>query len=83
MVYDFKKSLDPTSVVRESEYALGASSGNISLAFARFNGYFKAEGGKLPENVRKEFQNIITQRFGSVKLSMIIFTVKIKENARS
>lgn len=68
LVYDFMKSLDPTSVVRESEYALGASSGNIFAgAFARFNGYFKAEGGKLPENVRKEFQNIITQRYGSVK----------------
>lgn len=64
LVYDFMKSLDPTSVVRESEYQMGAKSGNLFLgALAKFNGYFKETGGQLPENVRQEFANILNQRF--------------------
>jgi len=67
LVYDFMKALDPTSVVRESEYAMGASSGNLFLgALAKFNGLFREGGGKLPENVKKEFQNIINQRYGAI-----------------
>jgi hypothetical protein len=29
---------------------------------ARFNGYFKAEGGKLPDNVKKAFLGIIDEK---------------------
>ena len=66
MVYMFMKGLDPTSVVRETEYATAAASGNIFLgAYAKFNGYFKESGGFLPPNVRTEFQNIVNQRLAA------------------
>ncbi len=63
LVFSFMKGLDPTSVVREAEYDTAAKSGNIFQgAFARFNGYFKENGGFLPENVRNEFQNLVNQK---------------------
>ena len=59
LVFEFMKALDPTSVVRESEYDAAAKSGNIFAgAYTKFNGYFKEKGGILPENVKQEFQNI-------------------------
>lgn len=63
LVFEFMKALDPTSVVRESEYDTAAKSGNIFAgAFARFNGYFKEEGGFLPENVQQEFSNLVDKK---------------------
>lgn len=64
MVFEFMKALDPTSVVREQEYNNAAKSGNIFQgAFARFNGYLTEGGGFLPQNVRKEFQNLVNQKY--------------------
>lgn len=64
IVYEFMKALDPTSVVRETEYATAAKSGNIfSGVMARFNGYMSEGGGFLPPQVRKDFQNIVGQKF--------------------
>lgn len=56
LVYDFMKSVDPTSVVRESEFDNAAKSGNIFAgAYTKFNkGYF-GEGGILPEGVKQSF----------------------------
>ena len=63
LVFSFMKGLDPTSVVRESEYETAAKSGNIFQgAWSKFNGYFKAKGGFLPENVKNEFQNLVNQK---------------------
>ena len=63
IVFSFMKGLDPTSVVRESEYDNAAKSGNIFQGvWAKFNGFFKAKGGILPANVRQEFQNLVNQR---------------------
>lgn len=63
LVFEFMKALDPTSVVRESEYESAAKSGNIFAGtFARFNGYFRPEGGFLPESVQKQFQNLVNQK---------------------
>jgi hypothetical protein len=68
LVYEFMKSLDPTSVVRESEYANAAKSGNLFLGIlSRFNGYFKEEGGTLPENVKTEFSKILNTKYDVVK----------------
>lgn len=64
LVFDFMKALDPTSVVRESEYDTASKSGNIFMGWAaKFNGYLKEGGGFLPEQVRKDFQSIINQKF--------------------
>ena len=60
LVYEFMKGLDPGSVVRESEYATAAKSGNIFLgALAKFNGYFKETGGFMPPQVQNAFADIV------------------------
>jgi hypothetical protein len=63
LVYEFMKALDPTSVVRETEYANAAKSGNLFLgALTRYNGYFKENGGILPTNVQTAFKSIINSK---------------------
>lgn len=63
IVFEFMKALDPSSVVREAEYESAARSGNIFAgSFAKFNGYFKPEGGFLPQSVREQFQNLVNQK---------------------
>lgn len=65
LVFEFMKALDPTSVVRETEYQTAAKSGNIFAGWAaRFNGYLKEGGGFLPEQVRKDFQTLINRKYG-------------------
>lgn len=63
IVYEFMKGLDPSSVVRETEYATAAKSGNIFAGmYTRFNGYLKPEGGFLPENVKQSFKSIVDSK---------------------
>jgi len=65
LVFEFMKALDPTSVVRESEYEAAAKSGNIFAgSFARFNGYLKEEGGFLPDNVKNSFNDMVQAKYG-------------------
>ena len=55
LVYAFMKAVDPESVVRESEFATAADTGNIFQgAYARFNKAF-GTGGFLPEEVKNDF----------------------------
>lgn len=62
-VFEFMRSLDPTSVVRESEYAEARKTGNIFSGWAaRFNGLFNAEGGFLSEQVKKDFVSVLGER---------------------
>lgn len=64
LVYEFMKGLDPTSVVRETEYATAAKSGNIFAGvLAKYNGYLKPEGGFLPPQVQGAFQSIVDSKF--------------------
>jgi len=66
LVFEFMKGLDPTSVVRESEYETAAKSGNIFKGiYAKFNGYLKAEGGFLPPEVKRSFLGILRQKLNS------------------
>lgn len=66
LVFEFMKALDPTSVVRETEYDNAAKSGNIFAgSFAKFNGYFKEEGGFLPDSVKKAFKELIDVKLKS------------------
>jgi hypothetical protein len=63
-IFEFMKLLDPTSVVREAEYASAAKSGNIFSGWAaKFNGYLKEEGGFLPESVLRSFLKIADEKF--------------------
>jgi hypothetical protein len=62
LVFAFMKSLDPTSVVRESEYDSAADSGSIFAGiFAKFNGQF-SKGQILPQSVRDEFLGLVQQQ---------------------
>ncbi|MBU0963159.1 MAG: CHAP domain-containing protein, partial [Nanoarchaeota archaeon] len=68
LVYEFMKALDPTSVVRESEYATAAKSGNIFAGvLAKFNGYWKEEGGFMPDQVKESFRTIIGSKFDVIQ----------------
>ncbi len=69
LVFEFMKALDPTSVVRESEYAAAARSGNIFAGiWTRFNkGFFAPEGGLLPEEVKKSFLKLVGVKYNAVE----------------
>ena len=68
LVFEFMKALDPTSVVRESEYEAAAGAGNIFKGWAaKFNGYLKAEGGMLPEEVKQEFKRLSGDKFDIIR----------------
>lgn len=63
LVYNFMKSVDPTSVVRSEEFDTVASSGNIFKgSAARFNRYF-GSGGILPEEVRQDLMRTARSAF--------------------
>lgn len=65
IVYEFMKGVDPTSVVRETEYASAAKSGNIFKGiYAKYNGYLKEEGGFLPDQVKEDFLSILNTKLG-------------------
>jgi len=69
LVFEFMKALDPTSVVRESEYESASKSGNIFAGvFTRFNkGYFDPKGGILPEEVKKSFKEIVDRKLDVIQ----------------
>jgi hypothetical protein len=62
-VFAFMKALDPSSVVRETEYDNAAKSGNIFTGWAaRFNGAINPNGGFLSDRVRRDFLRTINAR---------------------
>lgn len=68
VVYEFMKGLDPTSVVRETEYASAAQSGNIFAGpMERFNGYLRPEGGFLPPAVKSGFMSVLNEKLNVSK----------------
>lgn len=67
IVYEFMKGIDPDSVVRESERDAAIASGNIFAgAWARFNGFFRPEGGFLPEAVKREFGKLVGLKLDTI-----------------
>jgi hypothetical protein len=77
VVYEFMKGLDPTSVVRETEYATAAKSGNIFAGqFAKFNGYLRPNGGFLPPSVKQSFQSIVNSK---LKVQQNLYDNVVKE----
>ena len=83
LVFSFMKGLDPNSVVRETEYAMAAKSGNIFAGWAaKFNGYLSENGGFLPANVRTEFQNLVNQKLKAQTASYDNYARSIKEIAK-
>jgi hypothetical protein len=58
LIYNFMKSVDPRSVVREAEYDMALmKSGNIFQGtYAKFNGLFKEGGGQLSPEARNAFK---------------------------
>mgnify|MGYP001586347846 CR=1 FL=1 len=66
LVFEFMKSLDPTSVVRESEYDTASKAGNpFKRVAAKMGGYFD-KGAILPQEVREDFK-----RLSKVKLDVV------------
>jgi hypothetical protein len=66
VIFEFMRALDPTSVVRESEYATAAKTGNwFKGIYARFNGAFNPEGGFLSDQVKQDFQKVLQGRINA------------------
>ena len=82
-IYDLMKVLDPTSVVREAEYATGASkSGNIFAgALARLNGLIKPEGGFVSPQAKENIFRVITDRYNTRKAVYDNFRKQKQEQA--
>ncbi len=72
-IYDLMKVLDPTSVVRETEYATGASkSGNIFAGkLAYLNGLIDPEGGFISEQAKQNILGVIERRFATARDSYV------------
>lgn len=84
LVYSFMKGLDPTSVVRDTEYQAAAKSGNIFQgAFAKYNGYLKDGGGFLPDNVKKDFLSLVQGKYQVKEQEFDNFKKGLEESARS
>ena len=66
LVFEFMKSLDPTSVVRESEYDVASNAGNPFKRIAAQMGGYVSEGQFLPEEVKDEFA-----RLSNIKMSIV------------
>jgi len=64
-IYTFMKSLDPDSVVRETEYETGAQkSGNIFSGYmAKFNGLINPNGGFVSQTAKDNILSTIKDRF--------------------
>jgi len=78
-IFTFMKALDPNSVVRESEYDNAAKSGNLFRGiYTKFNGYFKENGGILPDSLKKEFQGIINNKLKAQENQYINYANGIK-----
>jgi hypothetical protein len=68
IVFGFMRALDPTSVVRESEYTNAAKAGNIFAGWAaRFNGLLNPSGGFLSDQVKRDFLRTIQSRLAVSK----------------
>jgi hypothetical protein len=60
LVFEFMRALDPSSVVRESEYETARKTGNwFKGVYARFNGLFNESGGFLSDQVKKDFNAVL------------------------
>lgn len=66
LIFEFMKSLDPTSVVRESEYDVASTASNPFKRVAAKMGGYVSNGQILPQEVRDEFA-----RLSGVKLDVI------------
>lgn len=75
LVFEFMKSLDPTSVVREAEYDTASKASNPFKRIAAKMGGYISDGQILPQEVRDEFK-----RLSDVKLGII---TKQYENLRN
>lgn len=84
VVYEFMKALDPTSVVRETEYDNAAKSGNIFQGYmAKFNGYFNPNGGILPDNVKKGFASIVESKLSQQRATYDTIKSQYEQIARN
>ncbi len=67
LVFEFMKSLDPTSVVRESEYDVASNAGNPFKRLAAKMGGYVSKGQMLPQSVRDEFARLSELKLKSIE----------------
>ena len=72
LIFGFMKTLDPTSVVRESEFSLGENVGSFGGKVKAYWDSFTGEGRLTPEQ-RAEILNASTQQFGTYQTELDTF----------
>ena len=64
LIFNFMKMLDPTSVVRESEFQAAAGASPLLLRLgAEYNKLFRKEAEKLPDATRRQFFQAATETY--------------------
>ena len=72
LIFGFMKTLDPTSVVRESEFSLGENVGSFGGKVKAYWDSFTGKGRLTPEQ-RKEILSASTQQFGTYQTELDTF----------
>ena len=72
LIFGFMKTLDPTSVVRESEFQLGESIGGLNQKVAAYYDSLRGKGRLTPEQ-RQELVAASTNQFGTYQTELDTF----------
>jgi hypothetical protein len=81
LIFGFMKTLDPTSVVRESEFSLGENVGSFGGKVKAYWDSFTGAGRLTPEQ-RREILNASTQQFGTYQTELDTFKVNFNTKGK-
>jgi len=81
LIFGFMKTLDPTSVVRESEFSLGENVGSFGGKVKAYWDSFTGQGRLTPEQ-RKEIVSASTQQFGTYQTELDTFKVNFNTKGK-
>jgi hypothetical protein len=81
LIFGFMKTLDPTSVVRESEFSLGENVGSMSDKVKAYYDSFKGKG-RLTPKMRQELLQASTNQFGTYQTELDTFKSDFGKKAK-
>jgi hypothetical protein len=81
LIFGYMKTLDPNSVVRESEFSLAENVGSMSDYLKSFYSKFKGEG-RLTPKMRQELLNASTQQFSTYQIELDTFKQDFRKQLR-
>lgn len=81
LVFGYMKTLDPTSVVRESEFSLAENVGSFGGRVQAFFDSIRGKGRLTPE-MRRELLNSATNQFATYQVELDTFKQDFRKQAR-